>query len=999
MKKMLTSFTVVCMIFSGLVLFPALTSATIQQTYYVSPSGSDSNPGTISQPFLTVAKARDVVRTVNGNMTGDIVVYLRGGTYNITSPIALDASDSGTNGYNVIYQAYPNETPIISGGTTITGWTLHDAAKGIYKASVSASLDTRHLYVDGVRKVRARGEDHPSGFGRTSGGYTLPSTGKYSNMASWSNIGDIQVYTKYAWVNDFVTVSTISGNVMTMADTGWSYSQSDTIADLPTRIENAYELLDEENEWYLDKSANYIYYKPTVAEGDLSTVTVTAPTVETLLSGTGTLGDPIHHIQFDGITFMYNTWLAPNGTAGYPAAQGGTIRVGPEGNFDNETVPGAVSFHYAHYVEINHCTFIHLGNVGLDIGRGSQNNKVDYNTFTDISGIALQLGRIDTDIDHHPSDGRIIVKDNILSNNLIHGTGVEYEDSVGLLVGYTDGSIVDHNTLYDLPYSAINVGWGWGDADQTGTPVAGNNVISHNRIYDYLKVMYDGGGIYTLGSQKNTLIYNNYLSGQKNSLNYIYLDNGTQAINVAKNVVDTTSGIAVYWYHSAYYYDPVYLTYDTISRYNYYSSNLSVLHNPQTVTVDTNIPVSNNYWPTDAIAIMANAGVGGGQGPDPLFAELNTNLALNRAATASNHYVYAPEPTYYAASKAVDGNTSTRWATDYGVTASTLEVDFGEDTSFDTVTISEFGEIANWIAGYKIQYYDGTNWGDAYTGTRIGPFDVIHFPQVTGSKVRLQITSSDINGSTISEFGVYNTTSDPIINNIHPDIHYDGFMLNSKRSAFNDYKYDVHMATANNSSFEYTFNGTGIDYIAPKDTAQGEVEIFVDAVSQGTFSAYASSYASQQLIFSETGLSPGQHTIKVVKKNGTYAMLDFLRVHQSPIDNDTIANISYSGFSYSNNRNAGDFLNDVHYATANGSSAEYTFYGTGITYLSPMNSDYGTADIYIDGVFQQSVDTSSANYLAQQSIYSNQGLTQGYHTIKVVKTGGDYVCIDAFKVD
>ena len=35
-------------------------------------------------------------------MTGDIYVFLRGGTYFVTNTIAFTAVDSGTNGYQVI---------------------------------------------------------------------------------------------------------------------------------------------------------------------------------------------------------------------------------------------------------------------------------------------------------------------------------------------------------------------------------------------------------------------------------------------------------------------------------------------------------------------------------------------------------------------------------------------------------------------------------------------------------------------------------------------------------------------------------------------------------------------------------------------------------------------------------------------------------------------------------------------------------------------------------
>ncbi len=86
-------------------------TGTRQAAYYVSPSGSDDNPGTASAPFKTVTKARDAVRTVNADMTGDIYVYLRAGTYSLTDAIAFAPSDSGTNGHRIYYQAYPGKSP------------------------------------------------------------------------------------------------------------------------------------------------------------------------------------------------------------------------------------------------------------------------------------------------------------------------------------------------------------------------------------------------------------------------------------------------------------------------------------------------------------------------------------------------------------------------------------------------------------------------------------------------------------------------------------------------------------------------------------------------------------------------------------------------------------------------------------------------------------------------------------------------------------------------
>lgn len=62
-----------------------------------------------------------VVRTVNVGMTHDIHVYLRSGTYDITSTITFGPQDSGTSGHTIYYEAYPGEVPTLNGATKVTG--------------------------------------------------------------------------------------------------------------------------------------------------------------------------------------------------------------------------------------------------------------------------------------------------------------------------------------------------------------------------------------------------------------------------------------------------------------------------------------------------------------------------------------------------------------------------------------------------------------------------------------------------------------------------------------------------------------------------------------------------------------------------------------------------------------------------------------------------------------------------------------------------------------
>jgi hypothetical protein len=108
---------------------------------------ADARP--VTAPFQTITKARDVVRTVNSNMTGDIYVYLRGGDYRITSPITLEVKDSGAGKYRIYYQGYPGETPVINGAQKVTGWTV--SSGGVYKATLDRKTKLRNLYTNDAR--------------------------------------------------------------------------------------------------------------------------------------------------------------------------------------------------------------------------------------------------------------------------------------------------------------------------------------------------------------------------------------------------------------------------------------------------------------------------------------------------------------------------------------------------------------------------------------------------------------------------------------------------------------------------------------------------------------------------------------------------------------------------------------------------------------------------------------------------------------------------------
>jgi alpha-L-fucosidase len=115
--------------------------------------------------------------------------------------------------------------------------------------------------------------------------------------------------------------------------------------------------------------------------------------------------------------------------------------------------------------------------------------------------------------------------------------------------------------------------------------------------------------------------------------------------------------------------------------------------------------------------------------------------------------------------------------------------------------------------------------------------------------------------------------------------------------------------------------------------------------------------------------------------------------------NDDAADIDYRGsWQVSRDRGLGDFRDDVHFTTSNGSLVSFSFSGRGISLVSETFSDEGRMDVYLDGKFQRTVDTTSETRRVQQVVFNVCGLQPGFHNIRAVKRSGNYMLVDRFDV-
>ncbi len=512
---------------------------------YVSPTGRDMGSGTAAHPFKTLDHARDYVRDVKQKAKGDIHVRLLSGTYQLSRTFALTARDSGRDGHRIFYEAAPGAHPVISGGEQVTSWTPADSAGKVYKAEVG-DIDTRQLYVDGELETRARSGKNPVGFSQTSTGYAFTD----SSLNAYKRPSDLEVVNSWGWKLMRCPVQSIADNKMTMQQPCWhnAHLQQGQEIQNPTWLENARELLDTPGEWYLDKGAGEIYYMPKAGQ-NLSTANVTVPLVQDLVDLNGTRTAPVSNVSFRGITFSNSTWLAPSSSEGLIEGQAGFRMVGNDPDFDAtrlkwQKTPGAVNVSYGHGIGFEGNTFTHLGAVGLNLNTGTQGTDITGNVFRQIAATGIQIGGVEV-IDAHPDDPRDITKDTMVANNVVTKVADQYNGSIGILAGYTDHTTITHNKVYDLPYTGISVGWGWGLTDQGGnsnyspgnlgvpiwdTPTTSRDTeVTDNEISDIMKSQADGGAIYTLSSNPGGVVAGNYIHGTPPpAYGAIYHDEGSR---------------------------------------------------------------------------------------------------------------------------------------------------------------------------------------------------------------------------------------------------------------------------------------------------------------------------------------------------------------------------------------------------------------------------------------------------------------------------------------
>lgn len=411
-----------------------LTSSSLATTYYVSPTGSDSNNGTSqATAWQTITRVNQISSSLQ---PGDKVLFQKGGSYRGK----LTISSNGSAASYIEIGAYgTGARPVISGSVAVTGWTVHSG--NIWRAPVSQA--PKQVYVDGQLMNIARFPN--TGWLRVDQGTSTSLTDSELNQANGYWNGATAVIRTTNWSYDTAYVSNFSNGVLTHSSTGnslqsyqWGYF-----------LRNKLALLDAPGEWYYDSFGGYLYlWCP-------SNANPANALVETAVLDNGIyVSYQRHHIKIDGIAMkhQYDAALRLAGSTQVEAMNctlsdtwQGIKSTGSQQSFHDLTIQR--TYGTGVYLMDDNTSFTNntLDDIALQPGLGEpnwgyfglrctgSNMTITNNRFENIGYIGL-----------------VAERNALIEHNVVHVALALLNDGGGIALDNADGMIVRNNIVSDL---------------------------------------------------------------------------------------------------------------------------------------------------------------------------------------------------------------------------------------------------------------------------------------------------------------------------------------------------------------------------------------------------------------------------------------------------------------------------------------------------------------------------------------------------------------------
>jgi len=498
MKKLL--FFIFCCLF-----FIACNKGTV---FYISPSGSDNNPGSEQQPFATIAKAQTEARKLKGKVT----IYLREGVYYLKEPVVFTGEDSRKKRTPLCIASFPNEKVTLSGGALIENLQWQPWRDGIMQSKVTQELIFDQLFVNGLLQPMARYPNFNSSASHYNG--TAADAIAPERVAKWTNPvgGYIHALHRHEWGGyHWIITGKNEQNELAM-EGGYQNNRLMGMHNQFRFVENIFEELDAPGEWFFDKSTRTLYFYP--PEGmNIATARFETPQLKELFIFKGNEQQPVRFISIEGLelTHTLRTFMETREQllrSDWAILRSGTVLLEGTENcairncFFNYVGGNAVFFsNYNRQNEVSGCHIAGAGASGVCfVGdpKAVRSPLFEYNESNLLENLDLTPG---PKTNNYPAEC-------LVYDNLMYNLGRVEKQIAGVQISMAQSITVSHNTIYNLPRSGINISEGtWG-----------GHIIEYNDVFNTVLETGDHGSFNSWGRDR-------YWHPNRNEMNKRVADN------------------------------------------------------------------------------------------------------------------------------------------------------------------------------------------------------------------------------------------------------------------------------------------------------------------------------------------------------------------------------------------------------------------------------------------------------------------------------------------
>ncbi|MEO8236981.1 MAG: right-handed parallel beta-helix repeat-containing protein [Flavobacterium sp.] len=484
------------------------TSLFAQTSFYVAAKGNDTNQGTKSKPFASIGKAIAEGRKITGNVD----IYLTGGTYYLDQPIVFSSEDSRKENEKLTIKNFDNQKVVISGSKILNlKWKAYK--NGIWQAKVTQNLIFDQLFVNGQLQRMAR---YPNFDPKAQyyGGTSADALSK-ERIAFWKfpDGGYVHALHSSMWGDFHYRITGKNDKDELALEGGWQNNRRMPMHDKYRFVENIFEELDTINEWFYDKKTKTLYYYPPKGL-DIKKAKFETPQIAHLFEFKGSETTPVKNIIIEGLgftqtlrTFMQNKepllrsdWTIYRGAAVF---YDGAVNCSLKNCFLNDLGGNAVFFNnYNRSCEVSGCLISDIGaSAFCFVGDPAavRSPSFEYNQFVPLEQIDRTPG---PKTNNYPADCKVY-------DNLIFDLGIVEKQSAGVELSMCQNITVSHNTIYDVPRAGINVSEGtWG-----------GHIIEYNDVFNTVKESGDHGSFNSWGRDRywhpnkkilDSIVENNY---------------------------------------------------------------------------------------------------------------------------------------------------------------------------------------------------------------------------------------------------------------------------------------------------------------------------------------------------------------------------------------------------------------------------------------------------------------------------------------------------------